>query len=628
MSFKAKIILSVSVLMFLSFSIFSIGVHMDTRNKSIWQIEASLKTVSRALADYIDVWAVGKKSGIESSARTLSEVMIMNEFDIHERLKETTKALGGLETTIGLETGKAMTGTGAPLPTGYDPRAKPWYTIVKASGKVGVADAHIDTTTNKLVISFMAPIFKNGTFLGAVVIDIALDTLVKAIENAPDAWLNGYGMLLDAKQHIAAHPDKSVLGKELPLLLPELSKKLEGKKEGLIEYELQGTQKMFSFKVSTETGWVPGIIFDKSVAFSFLSEQIKGLILVSSIMIILSVGIMMIIIKALLKPLEKLDNVAQELSSSESDLRQRLSASSNDEFGKVSKNINQFIEKLHEIVKKSKTISNENASIAEELSRTALEVVRNVDAEFKIVKNTKEEGIALVKNIENSVDKAKDTQKALSKTQGDISDVKQKVEHLEYTMQITAEKEQKLAERLNIISHNANEVKDVLNIIRDIADQTNLLALNAAIEAARAGEHGRGFAVVADEVRKLAERTQKSLVEIDATINVVVQSILDANNDISNNVEEVNALAKITAKLQDGMNSVAGIITTTIGASQHSVDDFIDTASKIKKIVEEIEKINVISQENVGSIDNVSQASEHLHVMTEKLNNELGKFKS
>ena len=628
MSFKAKIILSISVLMFLSFSIFSIVVHMDTRNKSVWQIEASLKTVSRALADYIDIWAVGKKSGIESSARTLSEVMIMNEFDIHERLKETTKALGGLETTIGLETGKAMTGTGAPLPTGYDPRVKSWYTIVKASGKVGVADAHIDTTTNKLVISFMAPIFKNGTFLGAVVIDISLDTLVKALESATDGWLNGYGMLLDTKQLITVHPDKSMLGKALPLLLPELSKKLEGKKDGLIEYQHQGTQKILSFKVSTETGWVSGIIFDKSVAFSFLSEQIKGLIIVSSIMIIFSVGIMIILIKALLKPLEKLDDVVHELSSSESDLRQRLSASSNDEFGKVSKNINKFIEKLQEIVQKSKTISNENASIAEELSRTALEVVRNVDAEFKIVKNTKEEGIALVKNIENAVDKAKDTQKALSKTQGDISDVKQKVEHLEYTMQITAEKEQKLSERLNIISHNANEVKDVLNIIRDIADQTNLLALNAAIEAARAGEHGRGFAVVADEVRKLAERTQKSLVEIDATINVVVQSIIDANSDISDNVDEVNALAKITAKLQEGMNSVAGIITTTIGASQHSVDDFIDTASKIKKIVEEIEKINVISQENVGSIDNVSQASEHLHVMTEKLNNELGKFKS
>ncbi len=279
-------------------------------------------------------------------------------------------------------------------------------------------------------------------------------------------------------------------------------------------------------------------------------------------------------------------------------------------------------------MKKSKTISNENASISEELSRTASEVVRNVDTESKIIENTKEEGISLVKSIESSVLKAKDSQKALVNTQKDISDVKEKVEQLEFTMQATAAKEQSLAERLNTVSQNANEVKDVLGIIRDIADQTNLLALNAAIEAARAGEHGRGFAVVADEVRKLAERTQKSLVEIDATINVVVQSIMDANTDIAQNAGEVNALASISVELQKGMNNVANIIHQTIDESDHTVHDFIDTASKIKKIVDEIEKINVISKENVGSIDNVSQASEHLHVMTENLNNELGKFKS
>ena len=226
------------------------------------------------------------------------------------------------------------------------------------------------------------------------------------------------------------------------------------------------------------------------------------------------------------------------------------------------------------------------------------------------------------------MDKAKVSQTLLKKTQSDISDVKHKVEELERTMQVTASKEQHLAEKLAHVSQNANEVKDVLGIIRDIADQTNLLALNAAIEAARAGEHGRGFAVVADEVRKLAERTQKSLIEIDATINIVVQSIMDANTDITTNAQEVHALASISMELQEGMNNVANIIHKTIDTSHHTVNDFIDTASKIKTIVEEIEKINAISHENVQSINHVSQASEHLHVMTENLNNELGKFKS
>jgi len=345
-------------------------------------------------------------------------------------------------------------------------------------------------------------------------------------------------------------------------------------------------------------------------------------------MLVFSIAIMAYLIKLLLQPLDRLNNVVKDLSSSEGDLRQRLEANSHDEFGQVSENINKFIDKLHEIVKKAKEISNENASISEELSRTASEVVKNVDAESKIVSKTKENGILLTNNIEASVKKATLSQQALRQTQEDINTVKNQAEHLEKTMQATAVKEQSLADRLNTVSQNANEVKEVLSIIRDIADQTNLLALNAAIEAARAGEHGRGFAVVADEVRKLAERTQKSLVEIDATINVVVQSIMDANTDIAHNATEVIALATISMELQNGMNTIDVTVKKTIEDAHATADNFVSTATQIKGMVEEIEKINVISKENVTSIDNVSQASEHLHTMTENLKNELGKFKS
>ncbi|WP_067177731.1 methyl-accepting chemotaxis protein [Sulfurospirillum sp. UCH001] len=619
MSFKAKIILTISVLMFLSLGAFSLFSYIDTKKNSVVQVEASLQMASRALTDYIDLWVASKKSGVAGAARSLSHVT--DDAELEARLKEMSKTYDAMESYAGFEDGKMIYGSGKKKAEGYDPRSRGWYKQAKSEGKVGITDAYVGATAKVLMVTVMAPIMRNGSMVGVVGIDLPLETLVKAVGDVN--FNGGYGMLLDTKKMIVAHPNKELLGTE-----STLSKEFKEKKEGFIEYEFQGANKIFAFKVSSETGWIPGITFDKETAYAFLNAQIRNLMLMGLVMLILSIGVMIVLIKALLKPLDTLNGVVQELSSSEGDLRQRLSVASNDEFAQVSRNINKFIEKLHEIVKKSKTISNENASISEELSRTASEVVRNVDTESKIVESTKEEGIALVKSIETSVVKAKDSQKALSATQKDISDVKAKVEQLEYTMQATAAKEQNLAERLNTVSHNANEVKDVLNIIRDIADQTNLLALNAAIEAARAGEHGRGFAVVADEVRKLAERTQKSLVEIDATINVVVQSIMDANTDIAANAGEVNALASISIELQDGMNSVETIIHKTIDESHHTVNDFIDTASKIKKIVDEIEKINTISKENVGSIDNVSQASEHLHVMTENLNNELGKFKS
>ncbi|WP_041959218.1 methyl-accepting chemotaxis protein [Sulfurospirillum arsenophilum] len=619
MNFKTKVTLIIALLICISLTAFGVVSYIDTKKNSIIQVEANLKMASRSLTDYIDLWILSKKHSLESSARMLTDIENMSEAQVKAILKETTKATEGRDSFLGIEASGIMIYGSDTIPK-VDPRARAWYIMGKATGKPGMTDIYRGSADPIDLVAVMAPIVKNGKMIGVVATSFELTRIVKAVSDIN--FNGGYGMLLDAKKTVIAHPKADRLGKE-----SVLAPKIKDEPEGIIEFHLD-TTKLFAFKRSEETSWIPGIVFEKESAYEFLNGQIKELFVMGLIMLILSVAIMAFLIKILLDPLDKLNNVVKDLSSSEGDLRQRLQSSTHDEFGQVSGNINKFIEKLHEIVKKSKEISNENASISEELSRTASEVVRNVDAESKIVSKTKDSGIALTSAIEASVEKATASQEALRKTQQDINTVKNQAEQLERTMQETAVKEQGLADRLNTVSHNANEVKEVLSIIRDIADQTNLLALNAAIEAARAGEHGRGFAVVADEVRKLAERTQKSLVEIDATINVVVQSIMDANTDIAHNAQEVNALASISIELQNGMNNIDTTIQKTIEDAHATVDNFVHTATQIKGMVEEIEKINVISKENVTSIDNVSQASEHLHSMTENLNNELGKFKS
>ncbi len=298
------------------------------------------------------------------------------------------------------------------------------------------------------------------------------------------------------------------------------------------------------------------------------------------------------------------------------------------ELSQMAQSFNKLLTTLRELIETSKGSSSENASISHELSTTAIGVGQNVEKSVVAVDEATKKAREIKNEIEVAISEAQESKKEILRANENLAHARDEIISLTHKVQNSAQLEVELAQRMETLSKEANEVKNILNIIADIADQTNLLALNAAIEAARAGEHGRGFAVVADEVRKLAERTQRSLTEINATINVIVQSISDVSTQMSSNADEVQELSNSASDVETKINESVIIVKDAVKATDKTVNDFEKTGKNVEVIVEQINQINAISATNARSVEEIAAAAEHLNSMTDELHAKLELFRT
>ena len=352
-------------------------------------------------------------------------------------------------------------------------------------------------------------------------------------------------------------------------------------------------------------------------------------IVIAVVVLIISLIVAMLYSKfSITKPLNELILRATNLSSGDGDLTRKLEVVGKDEIAKASEAINKFIEKVRVLIAEAKDISNENSSIANELSSTSVQTGRGVENSSKIVEDAGKDCSEIQSYMKDSIEVAKGDKDDLQKALNYVDETLNTISNLSSEIAQTSDIENQMAGKIEQLSRDAEQVKSVLVVINDIADQTNLLALNAAIEAARAGEHGRGFAVVADEVRKLAERTQKSLTEINATINVIVQAINESSEQMSINSKQISELTGVANNAQNTIRDMSGIMRSAIGLSDKTIEDYIKTGKDIDDIVKSMEGISQISSQSARSVEEIASAAEHLNKMTDTLNAKLGEFRT
>ncbi|AGU59224.1 methyl-accepting chemotaxis protein [Vibrio anguillarum] len=501
--------------------------------------------------------------------------------------------------------------------------SRDWYQQAKTSRTAQVTEIYEDKITGKQVISVVMPVYQQSRFIGVLLGDIQLDEVIVQVSNM--RFAGGAATLTDKNAVFFASDDPSDIGRTPSQVSPnflEMEKLFSQQDAGHLSFPYLGIEFDGYFKrvnLTDNMYWTMMVFVDKGTALANVYEAQSSAIYTGVILLIISVAAIFVILNYIYKPLLRLKKAVLDLSKGSGDLTRRLEVNGDDDLAQISQGFNLFSENLQKMMLQISDASQNISSNIEQLGQTAKENERMLLSHSS---ETEQVVTAITEMSESARTVAESVTQSNHITDSASKEAKQSIiivnNAVETVSSLVSDVEQ-MSERIANMNKDAIKISEVLTVIGAISEQTNLLALNAAIEAARAGEQGRGFAVVADEVRALAARTQNSTTEISDMLAKLLEgtdSVVAAMDKTKNQCQTTaDKTSEVSGSLNIMSTSVSEIddLSTQIAAATEQQSTVAEELSRNMLAIRDIvESLVVSGRQTVSATESLSYSNHEL----------------
>ncbi|KAB2527083.1 methyl-accepting chemotaxis protein [Pseudomonas sp. GXM4] len=622
--FSHKILLAAALIVIAAFASFTLYNDWLQRNAIRDDLNNYLNEMGEVTAGNIQTWLSGRILLIENAAQNIA--INPEPATVASLLEQKSLTSTFMATYLGDATGHFTIRPDVKMPDGFDPRVRPWYKGAESSSTSTLTEPYIDAATGQLIISIATASKKAGQSVGVVGGDLSLQSLVDTLA-ARDFDGMGYAFLISADGKILVHPDKALVMKSLKEAYPQDTPRISS---DFSEVSVDGKTRIVTFapiKGLPSVNWYIGLSIDKDQAYSMLSEFRTSAVIATFIAVAIIIALLGMLIRLLIQPLHVMTRAMEDIADGEGDLTKRLNIVNNDEFGILGTAFNRFVERIHGSIR-------EVSSATGQVNEVALRVVAASNSSMYNSDQQASRTSSVAAAINQLGAAAQEIARNAAQASNQASDARGLAEDGQQVVERSIKAMNQLSSMLsasstNIESLNSKTVNigQILEVITSISQQTNLLALNAAIEAARAGEAGRGFAVVADEVRNLAHRTQESAQQVQTMIEELQVGARESVSTMSDSQRHSQDSVEIANLAGERLNSVTLRIGEIDGMNQSVATATEEQTAVVESINVDITEINTLNQEGVENLQATLRACSDLEQQASRLKQLVGSFR-